>query len=419
MPRLQVHKLDEDSVYRDVIRVNASHRVDKRKKVIKEGQVCLVRGNGHKCLAVLRGYQASEEPRIYMDDYTREEKLRVLKNEFYDFEFKRVGYVGQLLWAWDATEMGYQVSSRLAVLGFITGIAGLLLSISGLSGWHLLDRLRWVLDSPEVYDILLIGIAAFLNLGLTYAGLRVAVRPIEDEKKKGRLLAACFLVCVSALVIAVLIAVRGTVAQTSLQNTVERTGTGVEKVLGILASVQETVTSKPQGKSGSAASKRPVLPSIGGFLQFAQFQYVTGDEFFTVGKPLQLNIYYVNKGKTPVHNGFVTAGLAVAARGNNSQQAIDAAVLHTLEPQARALTDKGSTVGVDNYLWTTPSLPAPLTQQLVDEIMRGQSELYVVSYARWTDADGTPNDVVDCVWLNPPANDHPDLHSLVWQSCSR
>lgn len=132
MPRLQVRQLDMDYVYRDVTMVNVAHRKDQQGETIKEGQVCLVRVGGRTCFAVLRGYQPSKEPQIHMDEYTRDEKLHVKEEEFYEFEFRPVGLFGQLCWAWNATEMGYQVSSRLAVLGFVMGVLGLLLSIVGL-----------------------------------------------------------------------------------------------------------------------------------------------------------------------------------------------------------------------------------------------------------------------------------------------
>lgn len=135
MPRLEVHQLADDDVYRDIIRVNAAHRKNEKGEAIKEGRVILIRGNGRKCFAVLRGYQASSEPRIYMDEFTRTDKLGVRWLEPYEFEFKPVGLIGQLRWAWNATEMGYQVASRLAVLGFIMGILGLMLGIAPLLDW--------------------------------------------------------------------------------------------------------------------------------------------------------------------------------------------------------------------------------------------------------------------------------------------
>jgi hypothetical protein len=269
-----------------------------------------------------------------------------------------------------------------------------------------------------MYDTILIGVAAFLNLALTFMGLYVAVRPVPEgeEKRKRRILFGCFGACALALFVAVYVAARATEAQTTLQNT-------VEKVLGTLSTVQTEVNSLPAGNSAPPATEprpqpaRPPLPN--GFLQFKQVQYVTGDEFFTLGKPLQLNVYYINKGQAPVSDAFVSAALALAVRGNHPQQAIDAEVLNGFEPKARAQTDKGSPLGVDTLLWTTPSLPAPLTAQMVDGIMGNQFVLYVVSYARWTDSYGKPNSVLDCVWLNPPPNEHPALSSLVWQECAR
>src|SRR5260370_10814221 len=140
---LQVHQLAEDYVYRDVIMVNAEHRKDKLGRAIKEGQVCLVSAwpserpdEKRKCLAVLRGYQASKEPRIHIDEYTRQERLGVRQKESYEFEFRPVGLFVQLRCAWTATEMGYQVSSKLAALGFVMGVLGLLFSIAGLFDWH-------------------------------------------------------------------------------------------------------------------------------------------------------------------------------------------------------------------------------------------------------------------------------------------
>jgi hypothetical protein len=98
---------------------------------------------------------------------------------------------------------------------------------------------------------------------------------------------------------------------------------------------------------------------------------------------------------------------------------MDAAILKSFEPLARAQTDRGSALGVDNLLWTTPSLPVNLDQQMVDRIMLGKLVLYAVSYARWTDSYSKSNDVLDCVWLNPPSNERPELGKLVWQECTR
>lgn len=133
MPTLEVHQLCSDEVYRDIIRVNEAHRVDKRQKRIREGQVCLVRVNGRKCFAVLRGYQDCNAPQIRMDDYTRGPfRLNVTEGQTYEFEFRNVGFIGRLRWAWNSSEIGYQVASQLAVVSLALGVVALLLAVN----WH-------------------------------------------------------------------------------------------------------------------------------------------------------------------------------------------------------------------------------------------------------------------------------------------
>lgn len=98
---------------------------------------------------------------------------------------------------------------------------------------------------------------------------------------------------------------------------------------------------------------------------------------------------------------------------------MDAAVINNFEPQAKSQVDKGSNVGVDAALWTTPTLPIPLTQQIVDQIMLGQEALYVTSYARWKDSYEQSGEITDCVWLEPPKSESPPLGDLVWHACMR
>jgi len=131
MPKLEVHQLRRDEVYKDIIRVNEAHRLDKRQRLIKEGQVCLVRANGRKCFAILRGYQPDSAPQIRMDDYTRGRyRLDLREGQTYEFEFRKVRFVGKLRWVWNASEIGYQVASQLAVVSLALGLTALLLTIN-------------------------------------------------------------------------------------------------------------------------------------------------------------------------------------------------------------------------------------------------------------------------------------------------
>lgn len=146
MPRLEVHQLRQEDVYKDIIRVNEVHRINKREETIKEGRVCLVRANGRKCFAILRGYQDSVSPQIRIDDYIRgKEKLDLQLGKSYEFAFEEVSSIGRLRWAWNATEMGYQIASRIALVSFIMGIIGLLFGITGLINWRCYSLpWRWV-----------------------------------------------------------------------------------------------------------------------------------------------------------------------------------------------------------------------------------------------------------------------------------
>lgn len=277
-----------------------------------------------------------------------------------------------------------------------------------------------------MWDTIVIGLSAFLYLFLSYVGLYVAVRPPEDETKRRRTLTWCFGLSALALILAVITAARAGRAQERLQGSVQHVDTNVSKILGVVsapASTQQISAAPPAGPSAPPArSKKPptfAFTPPNAFLQFFKVQYVTGDEFFTIGRPLQLNIYYANKGQAPVDNALSTAALSLIPRGNYSQSDMDAFVVREFEPQAKAQTDKGGTVGVDSLIWSTPALPIPLTQELVDEIMRGQEVLYVVSYARWKNLLGASKDVLDCTWLEPPQSQHPPLDSLVWHVCRR
>ena len=142
MPTLEVHQLSASEVYRDIVRVNEAHRTDKRMRRIKEGGICVVRANGRECYAILRGYQDSSTPEIRMDDYTRgPDKLNLKLNHSYEFEFKVVRFFGTLRWAWNATEMGYQVASRIAIISFFMGLVGLLLGIDWRWLWSVMRTL--------------------------------------------------------------------------------------------------------------------------------------------------------------------------------------------------------------------------------------------------------------------------------------
>ena len=143
MPKLKVFQIAKEDVYKDIVRIPETHRTDENGKTIEESTVCWVSGTPKSSFVVLRGYQDSTDAEIHMDDSTRT-RLGVKLHDSYDFRFKKAGFAGQLKWAWEASETGYRVASRLGIAGFMLGILSLILALPPLVDWirDLLCRLR-------------------------------------------------------------------------------------------------------------------------------------------------------------------------------------------------------------------------------------------------------------------------------------
>jgi hypothetical protein len=143
MPRLKVLMIADRDVYKDIVRIPEIHRVDRNGNIIEEATICWIRGTPKKSVVTLRGFQRSSAPEIRMDERTRL-RLGVDSGESYDFEFKHAGMWGQLKWAWRASETGYQVASRLAVIGLVLGILAFLPVLHDWLIW-LCERVRSIL----------------------------------------------------------------------------------------------------------------------------------------------------------------------------------------------------------------------------------------------------------------------------------
>ncbi len=143
MPRLKVRQIPDEDVYKDMVRIAEVYRIDKDGDPIEESTVCWIDGTPQSTVAVLRGYQKSADAEIHMDERTRH-RLGVQIDETHEFAFRRAGIWGQLRWAWDASETGYRVASRLAVIGFILGLLAFIPVLKDLvaSLWRCLSRVR-------------------------------------------------------------------------------------------------------------------------------------------------------------------------------------------------------------------------------------------------------------------------------------
>jgi hypothetical protein len=120
MPFLEVHQLAEEDVYKDLVRIPQSQRLDRSGDKIEESTICWIYGTPKSSVATLRGFQASSGPEVHMDERTRN-RLGVELGQSYNFTFKKAGVWGQLRWAWCASETGYKVASRIAVIGLVLG----------------------------------------------------------------------------------------------------------------------------------------------------------------------------------------------------------------------------------------------------------------------------------------------------------
>ena len=135
MPVLEVRSARRVDIYRDIARVPESHRVDSRGRRIPEGRICEVTVGSKSWLLSLRGQQQHSDPAIHLDDYARE-KLGLEKGKQVNLTLRQVGWLGQFLWTWRATDPLYRIAARvggisvlLSFLGLVAGILGILLSV--------------------------------------------------------------------------------------------------------------------------------------------------------------------------------------------------------------------------------------------------------------------------------------------------
>jgi hypothetical protein len=132
MPSLKVRMLHKDDIYKDLIRIPFKYRRDsKGQALIPEGRICKLTVSGKSRLFSVRGKLHEEQPCILMDAAGRDAlKLRV--GSEYDFAIREVGWLGQFLWAWRASDPLYRVASRFGLVSLLLGALGTILAVIGL-----------------------------------------------------------------------------------------------------------------------------------------------------------------------------------------------------------------------------------------------------------------------------------------------
>lgn len=128
---LLVVQAEKEDVYKDIVRIPEDQRREGHGFAIREATLCVVRTGELHTYVFVRGLTARSDAVMGMDDRTRN-LLGVSTGQRYDFEIEPAGLVGRFVWAWNAAEPAYRVSSQVALVSLLLGIIGLFLGVVSL-----------------------------------------------------------------------------------------------------------------------------------------------------------------------------------------------------------------------------------------------------------------------------------------------
>ena len=129
---LQIRKVHEIDVYRDIHRIPEEHRKDTAGATILEGEVCKVTAGNRSAFVILRGKQGNTDAAAWMDERTKN-RLGLSAGAETDLNLEVAGLWGQGRWAWSSSDPACRVSARLGLLSVGLGFVGLVLGV--LSVW--------------------------------------------------------------------------------------------------------------------------------------------------------------------------------------------------------------------------------------------------------------------------------------------
>jgi|SRR3989344_5014844 len=127
---LEVHQARNGEILKDLVRVSEKKRISRTGNKIKANSVCKISSpsTGGSVFAVLRGLeQFGEENFIRMDEYLRED-LCIEFGERYEFVFETKWWY-RFVWPWGATDPGYKISSKIALISLGLGIISVILGL--------------------------------------------------------------------------------------------------------------------------------------------------------------------------------------------------------------------------------------------------------------------------------------------------
>ena len=124
--KLIVKKIDAEEIYKDFVRIPEEYRGG-----IKEGRVCKLRVGKNKILRSVRGLIGESNNIIKMDEFTRA-RLGASNNRELTFTIRETWWIGQFLWAWNATDPTPRIAARLGIVSLALGVLGLMLGVLSL-----------------------------------------------------------------------------------------------------------------------------------------------------------------------------------------------------------------------------------------------------------------------------------------------
>jgi hypothetical protein len=126
---LEVHQIWDEDAYRNRARIRAVHR-----GTISEGKIVKFSVNNKSVLVEVRGNSREEGKIIRIDEITRV-LLGVQDHTTYTFRARQVGWLGQFLWAWNASDSAARIAARLGLIGVILGVIGVVPLLKDLFRW--------------------------------------------------------------------------------------------------------------------------------------------------------------------------------------------------------------------------------------------------------------------------------------------
>jgi hypothetical protein len=78
---------------------------------------------------------------------------------------------------------------------------------------------------------------------------------------------------------------------------------------------------------------------------------------------------------------------------------------------------RGADVGKNNGIWGTYGTE-PLTESMVQDILRGKAHVYLMYLVVWGDPRNQDSSTYGCRWLQQPGSANLDGMALIWHGCA-